>query len=69
MSMSVSTGSQYYPVMPRLDLGIHEYPARAQLLAERAVVGTAMSATKLVDGKAKPCHDGVFGASSAFTVP
>ena len=55
------TRAQYYPVMPRLGLGIHEYPARSQLFCERPVGEIAMPATKLVDGKAKPCHDGVFG--------
>ena len=64
----MSTRPQYYPVMARLGLAIHEYPARAQLMAERVVSGIAMW-TELVDGKAKPCHDGVFGASPADTVP
>jgi hypothetical protein len=54
--------------MPRLGLGIHEYPARLQPFYERLVGEIAMSAAKLVDGKAKPCHDGVFGASPAVTV-
>jgi hypothetical protein len=55
------TPAPHYPVMPRLGLGIHEYPARSQLFSERLVDEVAMSATKLVDGKAKPCHDGAFG--------
>jgi hypothetical protein len=53
------TPAPCYPFMPRLGLGIHEYSVRAQLLAKRVVVGIAMSATKLVDGKAEPCHDGM----------
>ena len=57
-----------YPVMPRLGLGIHEYPARVWLFSDRLISEIAMSATKLVDGKAKPCHDGVFGTSPAVTV-
>jgi hypothetical protein len=55
--------------MPRLGLGIHEYPARSQPACERLVGEIAMSAAKFVDGKAKPCHDGVFGTSPAVTVP
>jgi hypothetical protein len=59
------TRAQYYPVMPRLGLGIHEYPARSQIFIERLVREIMASTTKLVDGKAKPCHDGVFGISAA----
>jgi hypothetical protein len=67
--MSMSTPAPYSTVMPRLGLGIHEYPARSQLFSERLVGEVAMSANKLVDAKAKPCHDGVFGASPAVLVP
>jgi hypothetical protein len=67
--MSMSTPAPYSTVMPRLGLGIHEYPARSQLLVERLIGEIATAATKLVDGKAKPCHDGVFGASPAVVVP
>jgi len=59
----MSRNAPFYPVMPRLGLGIHEYPARSQLFSEPLVGEIATSATKLVDGKAKPCHDGVFRVS------
>ena len=65
----MSRSAPSYPVMPRLGLGIHEYPARSQLVSERLVGEIATLVTKLVDGKAKPCHDGVFGISLAATVP
>ena len=49
----------YYSVMPRLGLGIHEYPARWQFFSEHLVGEITQVASKLVDGKAKPCHDGM----------
>ena len=62
------TRASCYTVMPRLGLGIHEYSTRSQLFSGRLVGEITTSATKLVDGKAKPCHDGVFGASPPVTV-
>ena len=39
-----------------------------RIFSGRLVGEITTSATKLVDGKAKPCHDGVFGASPPVTV-
>jgi hypothetical protein len=49
----------YYSVMPRLGLAIHEYPARRNFFSKCLVGEIVHVATKLVDGKAKPCHDGM----------
>jgi hypothetical protein len=67
--MSMLMPAPYSTVVPRLGLGIHDYPARSRLFCERPVGEVAMPAAKLVDGKAKPCHDGVFGVSPAVLVP
>jgi hypothetical protein len=61
--------TQYYSAMPRLGLGIHEYQARSQLFSGRLVGETTPSASKLVDGKAKPCHDGMVSVSTTILVP
>jgi hypothetical protein len=45
--------------MPRLGLAIHEYPARRNFFSKCLVGEIVHVATKLVDGKAKPCHDGM----------
>jgi hypothetical protein len=55
--------------MPRLGLGIREYRARSQPFAQIPLDQTAAADIKLVDGKAKPCHDGMFPLSSKIVAP